>query len=162
MCQVQQSRCAGVDGKQEGSDCGMTDKRKGAVILIGNFGAQEQNSQRKILELILTASLRRAVPCGTQRSIMGLARSVTGGDLGRLLTRRTVATPFRGVFSFYGGCSYIMALLRPRPVWVPPDGNTSVLPFPSARSANPSGGALHLGRWSEHQSAHSTINQIAK
>lgn len=134
----------------------MTDKRKGAVILLGNFSAQESKPQRNLIGLILASAQTRVSLGGTQRSIMGLARPITGGDLGRLLTRRTVATPFRGVFSFYGGCSYIMALLRPRPVWVPPDGNTSVLPFPSARSANPSGGALHLGRWSEHQSAHST------
>ena len=128
----------------------MTDKRKGAVILIGNFGAQEPNSQRKILELILTASLRRAFPCGTQRSIMGLARSITGGDLGRLLSWRTIATPIRGVSLFYGGCLILMALLRPRSVWVPPDGNTSVLPFPTdglpTRQAVPS---ILAGGWAQ-------------
>lgn len=108
----------------------MTDKRKGAVILIGNLSAQESKPQRNLIGLILASAQTRVSLGGTQRSIMGNTCSVAGDDLGGSFSRRTIATPFRGVSLFYGGCSYIMALLRPRSVWAPPDGNPLGLMFP--------------------------------
>lgn len=128
----------------------MTDKRKGAVILLGNFSAQESKPQRNLIGLILASAQTLVSLCGSQRSIMNKARSITGGDLGRLLSWRTIATPIRGVSLFYGGCLILMALLRPRSVWVPPDGNTSVLPFPTdglpTRQAVPS---ILAGGWAQ-------------
>lgn len=137
-----------MDGKQEGGGR-MTDKRKGAVILLGNLSAQESKPQRNLIGLIL-ASVQAVSPLrGSQRAIMSNACSIAGGDLGGSLPRRTIATPSRGVSLFSGGCLNLSASLRPHSVRGAADGNPSGLMFPCVHSANPSAVSHHLGGWFE-------------
>lgn len=113
--------------KQEGRGGVMANKTKGAVIL---FGTDSAKGTSKLLDMILTAVRAVACPRESWRLIMDCARSIAGGDLGRLLNRRTIATPSRGVFSFLGGCLTLLASLRPHSVRGAADGNPSGLMFP--------------------------------
>lgn len=108
----------------------MTKKTKGAAIMIGSNSAQEAKAHSFLMRIIL-ASVQAVSPLrGSQRAIMSNACSIAGGDLGRLLNRRTIATPSRGVFSFLGGCLTLLASLRPHSVRGAADGNPSGLMFP--------------------------------
>lgn len=127
----------------------MTKKTKGAAILIGSNSAQEAKAHSFLMRIIL-ASVQAVSPLrGSQRAIMSNACSIAGGDLGGSFTRRTIATPSRGVSLFYGGCLNLSASLRPHSVRGAADGNPSGLMFPSVHSANPSAVSHHLGGWFE-------------
>lgn len=124
----------------------MANKTKGAVIL---FGTDSAKGTSKLLDMILTAVRAVACQCESWRLIMDCACSIAGGDLGGSFTRRTIATPSRGVSLFYGGCLNLSASLRPHSVRGAADGNPSGLMFPSVHSANPSAVSHHLGGWFE-------------